>query len=94
MIEQFPVKGDRVTLNVSWPSSEAERLAKASKVELTKFNLMFRNEPEVCLEYALWLDIRSSDALKREFPISFNELYLEVWQTTNKRIFKKMIIVQ
>ena len=82
---------------MGWPPIDEEDLAKKSTLYLKEIYLIARHKPEkeTELEYALRLEIRCSDELSRQFPIpfSFHGLYLKVWQTTDKKILKKMAFI-
>jgi hypothetical protein len=98
LIKQITGKGDTVKIKeVSWPSEKAKDLVEKSNVNLKKIYLIARYEPEKImeLEYALWLEIQCSNKLKDELsmPFSFDELYLKIWQTTDKKILKDMAII-
>ena len=93
MIEKLAGEKSSVSLEIPWPEG-AKEIADGMQVYLKEVYLKATTEEPKSVEYALWIGIESTDQLKEQFPITLDELYLKVWNTTNEQVLEEMNISQ
>lgn len=69
-----------------------EKITNGISIYLKEIFMMIKTKDPKSVDFAIWVSMDTSEALRQMFPVTINSGYLKVWNTTRKVILDEMQI--